>query len=80
MERISGGKGLVSNQVRCSITLSYDPLVQEGGEGGGALCWWRRTLAEMESKREAGADYEEIKQREDKHDKTKLTTIIFMHV
>ena len=48
------------------------------GSGGGVLYQWRRTLVEAEAKMEVGANYEEVKQREDKHDKTKLTPFLFM--
>ena len=30
-------------------------------EGGGLLCWWRRTMVEAEAKREVGANDEEFK-------------------
>ena len=35
--------------------------------------------AEAEKKREVGANGEKVKQREDKHDKAELATILFAH-
>ena len=47
--------------------------------GGGVLWRSRSTLAEAEAKREVGENDEEVKQREDKHDKTKFTPLLFIH-
>ena len=55
--------------------LFYDHSNQEGG---GVLCEWRKTLGKEEAKREVGANYEEVKRREDKHDNTKFTPLLFM--
>ena len=74
-----------------TLSSSYRPLLEVGrkhshmilnahpNQGGGIICWWRHTLAEAKEKREeVGANYEEVKQREDKHDKKNLTLLLFM--
>ena len=70
---------------RGTSSLLYRPhLVIEGrrghillharpNQGGGVLCRWRRRKWKLEK------FYEEVKRREDKHNKTKLTPLLFMH-
>ena len=45
-DRLSEGEGLVSGRGICGITISY----ARPGQGGGVLCWWKRTLVEAEAK------------------------------
>ena len=61
----------------CSAICSYD-FAYLTKPRGGVLCQGRRTLAEAEAKSEVSANYEEVKRREDKHDKTKLAPLLFM--
>ena len=46
--------------------------------GGGVLYRWWHTMSKADVKMEVGAHYEEVKLREDKYDKTKLTPVLFM--
>ena len=66
IERLRVGKGLISGQGRGSINISFACTVW----GGGVLCQCRRTLAE--EKNYVSANYEELKQTEDKQTRLSL--------